>query len=340
MSKSGAEKLKNLIEEYNTLKEIDPQDSILKRHISEYKQKLKRELGVVPATLVNPETMSSSGPKAFTMKDKGFGRNGLRAYLSRNSFVSRIFKSCNFQKPELKDELLGARSSYLNFNFFNDNFPVDGEYIGSNVVGDLNISVYVYVGQGLTSKICTINMDEMDKGNQGVQRGLILAYTYAISELKEKKETMNVYTQTTKKEYVQTALEQGEPQGVRGDIGWGTVTKVSDENGLITSVTVRLNNGRTRTYDKNSKNDARLRTLYDIIRNDALFQTEIGFAHSTIESMGKDYSDLDEEYSSSENRQAQRSQYKDLLKLADFFDEKGMQDKADYIDKIIYKLKR
>jgi hypothetical protein len=31
VSKSGAEKLQNLIEEYKTLKELDPQDSILKR---------------------------------------------------------------------------------------------------------------------------------------------------------------------------------------------------------------------------------------------------------------------------------------------------------------------
>jgi hypothetical protein len=338
VSKSGAKQLKTLIEEYNSLKEIDPQDSILNRHISEYKKKLKRGLGVVPATLLNTETMSSSGPKPFTMKEKGFGINGLIAYLSRDSFVSKVFKSCNFQNPELKDELLGARKSYLNFNFFNDNFPVDGEYIGSNVVGDLNISVYVYVKQGLTSKICTINMDEMNKGNQGVQRGLILAYTYAISELKEKKGAMNAYPQTTKKEYIQTALEQGEPQGGRGDIGWGTVISVSDEQGIITSVKVRLRDGRIRSYNKDSKNEALLRTLYDIIKRDALPQAEIGFAQNTVESMGADYSELDQKYSAP-NKQANTS-YKELLKLADFFDERGMQDKADCIDKIIYKLKR
>jgi hypothetical protein len=337
VSKSGAEKLQNLIEEYKTLKELDPQDSILKRYISEYKKNLKKELGVVPKTLVDVKAMSSNGPKAVTVS-KDFGINQMIAYLDGlGSFTRKLLESANVDAEIIKS-LREATNSSLNLNFFNNNYPTDGTYVGSSIYE--NIAVYVYFQDNFFSKACTINVSEINPQPQGVQRGLILAYTYAISELKEKKGAMNAYPQTTKKEYIQTALEQGEPQGVRGDIGWGTVTKVSNKGGLITSVTVKLKDGRIRTYNKNSKNDALLRTLYDIINQDALPEPEIGFAHSTIESMGKNYSALDEEYSSSEKRQAQRSQYKDLLKLADFFDERGMQDKADCIDKIIYKLKR
>lgn len=337
MSTSGAEQLKNLIEEYNTLKELDPQDSILNKYISKYKKGLKKNLGVVPATLVDPNNMSDTGPKSITVS-KNFGINQMRAYLDNvGSFSKRLMEAAGLSS-EMIESLKDSTSSSLNLNFFNNNYPTDGTYVGSSIYE--NIAVYVYFQENFFSKACTINVSEINPQPQGVQRGLILAYTYAIGELKEKKGAMNVYPQKTKEEYKQTAKEQGEPQGGRGDIGWGTVTRVSDENGLITSVTVRLKDGRIKTYNKNSKNDALLRTLYDIIDRNALPEAETGFAYDTIESMSKSYSDLDEEYSSSRNKQAQRSQYKNLLKLADFFDEKGMQDKADYIDEIIYKLKR
>ena len=328
MSVKGAEILNEAIKKYYRYKDsLDPSGTILKKHIDRYRRRLANIFGYVPSELgsVGDLLKNNLGSKKT---EENYGLNELSAHFSSDK-MRRLISSFGINQSK-KSEILSGRDHALVFNYFNENIN-DGEVVAQLESNGLNISGVMYKKASLLSlglrTIITMNITEINGDRQGVQRGMILAYSSATEEMLENKRLSDekVEQERLRKEEIEAALiEDGTYEGINQDLGWATLTDFTVSGGEVVQVKIIVKGEeRARTYTSKTSGRALERTIMDMAKSGLLDSEEFREGTNTKRIIDSVLSTSASKY------------LLDLIKMANHLDYLKLNKEADYLDSII-----